>query len=113
MSDWTHIEPRKRIQDCWVDPYGHVYYVEPFKHDDFATQQLQDEFPIDRVGEWDNDLDFGSYSETLMTRGWIRYTTTTERWCCGHKWGGWERYPRPTQAQINVMYDLTGYIYED
>ena len=47
-----------------------------------------------------------------MHRGWVRYTTTTEQWCCGHDWGGWEIYPRPTRAQIDKMFDLTGYIYE-
>lgn len=112
MNDWITIGQRKRINDCWMDRYGHVYEVAPFKHDDFATNLLQDEFPIDKINEWETDLYRGSYSEELMHRGWVRYTTTTEQWCCGHDWGGWEIYPRPTRAQIDKMYDLTGYIYE-
>jgi len=35
------------MRDCWLDPYGNVYYVEPFAHSDFAQEQLKDEFPME------------------------------------------------------------------
>ena len=100
------------MTDCWLDPYGNVYYVEFGKHDDFAYDYLQDEFPSDRREDWTSDLVSGSYVETLMSRGWTRYTTTSEQWCYGRDWGGWERYPRPTRAQRDRMFDLTGEIVE-
>ena len=34
------------MRDCWLDPYGNVYYVEPFGHERFAREQLSDEFPM-------------------------------------------------------------------
>ena len=101
-------------RDCWLDPYGNVYYVESFKHNDFAEQQLQDEFPADDPQSWADDPNFfGSYQETLERRGWVRFTTTMNRWSCEHCIDFEMRYPRPTKAQMDKMFDLTGFNYED
>ncbi len=111
------------MRDCWLDPYGNVYYVEPFAHNDFAQEQLKDEFPMENkttplregplgIDTWDERGFCGSFEETLMRRGWIRYSTATNQWCYGRDWGGWERYPRPTSAQRDRMFDLTGEIDE-
>ena len=111
------------MRDCWLDPYGNVYYVEPFGHSRFAQEQLSDEFPMENettplregplgIDTWDERGFCGSFEETLMRRGWIRYSTTTDQWCYGRDWDGWEVYPRPTSAQRNKMFDLTGEIVE-
>ena len=93
------------MRDCWLDPDGNVYYVEPFRHGDFATELIDLFFP-----DW--ELYDGCYVETLMMKGWVRYSTATEQWCYGRDWGGWEIYSRPTGAQRDMMFDLTGEIVE-
>ena len=101
-------------RDCWMDPYGNVYYVEPFQHNYFAEQQLQDEFPIDNLQSWADDPNFfGSYQETLERRGWIRFTTTMNRWSCEHCIYFEEHYPSPTSIQIDRMWELTGFDYNN
>lgn len=100
--------------DCWLDPYGNVYYVLPFGHNDFAMQTLSDEFPIHDIRTWIDSPDFHiSYDETLQMRGWIRFTTTMCRWSCEHCMDFEEHYPRPTNAQIDRMWELTGFNYYD
>lgn len=103
----------REINDCWLDPYGQVYEVPPFGHNDFAERFLHDEFPIENFREWYDNPDFHiSYEETLQRRGWVRYTTTLRRWTCEHCIDFEEHYPRPTRAQQDAMYELTGFIYE-
>ena len=102
------------MTDCWMDPYGNVYEVPEFGHDQFATDYLQKEFPLDDLRSWCESPNFyGSYQETLEKRGWIRFTTTLDRWSCEHSIGFEDRYPRPTRAQIDKMYELTGFNYDD
>lgn len=99
-----------------MDPYGNVYYVEPFKHEYAAQFILKDEFPMDGpmdFDEWEKRGYYRSFCDTLMRRGWIRFTTTLDRWSCEHSIGYEERCPRPTQAQIDKMYELTGFYYDD
>ena len=109
------------MRDCWLDPYGNVYYVEPFGQEAFAREQLSSEFPMENettplregplgIDTWEERGFCGSFDETLMRRGWVRYTTTSEQWAYGRGWGGWDRYPRPTRAQRDRMYELTGEI---
>lgn len=105
-------------RDCWMDPYGRIYYVEPFKHDDAAQEILKDEFPMDGHGhidfeEWETRGFCDSFQETLAKRGWIRFSTTIDRWSCEHIFGYEDEYPRPTKAQIDRMYELTGFYYYD
>lgn len=105
-------------RDCWLDPYGHIYYVPRFMHDDAAEFILRDEFPMDGntpigVEDWDSRGFAGSFTETLEKRGWIQFTTTINRWTCEHC-NDYERYyPRPTRVQIDRMWELTGFNYND
>lgn len=102
------------MTDCWLDPQGNVYYVEPFQHDEWATEYLQNEFPRDNVRSWVDSPDFHvSYNETLQRRGWLRYTTTIDRWSCEHCSDFLDYYPEPTTAQVIRMYELTGFNYDD
>lgn len=106
------------MRDCWVDPYGQVYYVPRFRHDDAAEYILRDEFPMDGTTPigfetWAERGFYMSFTETLERRGWVRFTTTINRWSCEHSTGYEDRCPRPTQAQIDRMYELTGFYYDD
>lgn len=113
MGEWRTYRGQEEMTDCWLDPYGNVYYVQPFQHGQFAEDMLQDEYPIDRCNDWANDPNFyGSYEETLQRRGWIRYTNTIHRWTCENCSDFEEHYPRPTKAQQDMMYELTGFIYD-
>ena len=48
----------RQINDCWLDPDGHVYEVPPFGHNDFAEQYLHDEFPIEDFRSWCDNPEF-------------------------------------------------------
>ena len=100
------------MTDCWMDPYGNVYYVEPFKHSDFAEKELLRGLP--EGSDWRDipDLD-RSYDDTLQKRGWVRFTTTIDRWSCEHTIDYEKMFPRPTRAQIDKMWELTGFNYDD
>lgn len=105
-------------RDCWIDPYGRVYYVPRFRHDDAAEFLLRDEFPMDGctpIGfeTWEERGFYQSFTDTLERRGWVRFTTTIDRWSCEHSIGYEDRCPRPTSAQIDRMYELTGFYYDD
>lgn len=113
------------MTDCWLDTYGNVYPVERLGgHEDVAMQILSDEFPMENettplrdgplgVDTWDARGFRGSFGETLESRGWVRFTTTMNKWSCEHSIGFEDRYPRPTSAQIDRMYELTGFYYDD
>ena len=107
------------MRDCWLDTYGNVYWVETLGgHDDMAQEILKDEFPMDGnhpIGfeTWESRGFYMSFGETLERRGWLRFTTTINRWSCEHSLDFEYRYPRPTQAQIDRMYELTGFNYYD
>lgn len=107
-----------------MDPYGKIYYVPEFRHEDAAEFILKDEFPMEskttpmrtgplRVDLWEERGFHDCFTETLERRGWVRFTTTMDRWSCEHTIGYEERYPRPTRAQIDKMYELTGFYYDD
>lgn len=111
-------------RDCWLDPYGRIYYVPRFKHDDAAQYILRDEFPMEdkttpmrtgplRVELWDERGFCNSFGETLEKRGWIQFTTTINRWACEHCIDYERHYPKPTRAQIGRMWELTGFNYYD
>lgn len=105
-------------RDCWLDPYGKVYYCEMFGHDEAAQEILKDEFPMDGsnpIGfdDWESRGFCGSFIETLEKRGWIQFSTTIDRWGCEHIIGYEDNHPRPTSAQIDKMYELTGFYYDD
>lgn len=105
-------------RDCWIDPYGQIYYVPRFRHEDAAEFILRDEFPMDgssAVGfeTWEERGFYCSFVDTLERRGWVRFTTTIDRWSCEHSIGYEDRCPRPTSAQINRMYELTGFYYNN
>lgn len=105
-------------RDCWLDPYGKIYYVPEFRHEDAAEFILKDEFPMQGttpVGfeTWEERGFHDCFTETLERRGWVRFTTTIDRWSCEHSIGYEERRPRPTRAQIDKMYELTGFYYDD
>lgn len=112
------------MTDCWLDPYGRIYDVPFGKHDDVAREILSDEFPMENrttplregplgIATWEARGFAGSFGETLEKRGWVRFTTTINRWSCEHSIGFEDRYPRPTQIQIDKMYELTGFYYDD
>lgn len=113
------------MQDCWLDTYGNVYWVETLGgHNDVAQEILRDEFPMENdttpmrtgplaVDTWESRGFYMSFSETLERRGWLRFSTTINRWSCEHILEFESRYPRPTQAQIDKMYELTGFNYYD
>jgi hypothetical protein len=104
----------RQINDCWLDPDGHVYEVPPFGHNDFAEQYLHDEFPIEDFRSWCENPEFRtSYEETLNQRGWVRYSTTIHRWVCECCPDYEDYYPRPNRTQRDVMYELTGYNYDE
>ena len=105
-------------RDCWMDPYGSITYAEEFKHEDAAQEILKDEFPMDgnrpiNFEDWEERGFRQCFSETLEQRGWIRFSTTIDRWSCEHIIGYEDNYPRPTNAQIDKMYELTGFYYYD
>ena len=100
-------------RDCWLDPYGQIYYVPRFKHDDAAEFILKDEFPETDIDHWEEHGFYRSFTETLEKRGWVRFTTTIDRWSCEHSIGYEDRCPRPTPIQIDKMYELTGFYYDD
>ncbi len=111
-------------RDCWLDPYGQITYTPFGKHEDVAMQILKDEFPMEnkttpltngplRIALWDERGFYDSFGETLEKRGWVRFTTTMDRWSCEHSIGFEDRYPRPTRAQIDRMRELTGFNYDD
>lgn len=100
------------MTDCWMDPQGNVFYVEPFRHSDFAEQELMRGLP--EGSTWTDIPDLvRSYDDTLQRRGWVRYTTTINRWNCEHCTDYLDYYPEPTTAQIIRMYELTGFNYDD
>lgn len=106
------------FRDCWMDPYGNIYIVPPFGHDDWAQDWLQDEFPMEGntpIGyeTWEERGFDSSFDRTLQKRGWIRFTTTLNRWSCEHTIDYEDRCPKPTQAQIDKMYEVTGFNYYD
>ena len=106
------------MRDCWLDPYGNVYYVPRFRHDDAAEYILRNEFPMDGTTPigfetWAERGFYMSFTDTLERRGWVRFTTTIGRWSCEHSIGYEDRCPRPTLNQIERMYELTGFYYED
>ena len=100
-----------------MNPYGVVYECPPFGHDNVAQMILGDEFPIEKTKEWlDRAEELGfyvSYEETLQRRGWVRFSTTINRWSCEHCIDFEDHYPRPTRAQIDRMWELTGFNYDD
>lgn len=105
-------------RDCWLSPYGEVYYVDSFKHDDAAQEILKDEFPMKGnrpidFEMWEESGFCRSFQETLEKRGWVRFSTTIDRWSCEHVIGYEENYPKPTFEQIEKMYELTGFDYND
>ena len=105
-------------RDCWLDPYGQIYYCKAFGHDDAAQEILKDEFPMDgnrpiHFEDWEERGFSHSFTETLEKRGWIQFTTTIDRWSCEHTIGYEDNYPRPTKAQIDKMYEMTGFNYYD
>lgn len=111
-------------RDCWMDPYGQIYYVPEFGHEDGATYLLREEFPMEnettpmrtgplRVDLWDERGFYNSFGETLEKRGWVRFTSTIDRWSCEHTIDYEKRYPRPTRIQIDRMWELTGFNYDD
>ena len=105
-------------RDCWLNPYGTVFYAEEFKHEDAAQEILKDEFPMKgntpiNFDDWEKRGFYHSFTETLEKRGWIRFTTTINRWSCEHTIDYEARCPRPTKVQIDRMYELTGFNYYD
>lgn len=111
-------------RDCWLDPYGNLYYVPEFGHEDGAEFLLRDEFPMEnkttpmrtgplRYDTWEERGFCGSFGETLEMRGWVRFTSTIDRWSCEHSLDFENIYPRPTNIQIDRMWELTGFNYND
>ena len=111
-------------RDCWLDTYGNIYYVPEFGHERAAEFLLRDEFPMEnrttpmrtgplRVELWEERGFRETFGETLQSRGWVRFTTTLDRWSCEHSLGYERYYPRPTNIQIDRMWELTGFNYND
>lgn len=111
-------------RDCWLDPYGQIYYVPEFGHEDAAEYLLRDEFPMEnettpmrtgplRVETWEERGFVESFGRTLQSRGWVRFTSTIDRWSCEHTIDYERYYPRPTRVQIDRMWELTGFNYDD
>jgi hypothetical protein len=81
------------MRDCWLDPYGNVYYVEPFGHEAFAREQLSSEFPMENettplregplgIDTWDERGFCGSFDEILTSmqgRG-VPHEPDTKSW---------------------------------
>jgi len=113
------------MTDCWLDIYGNVYPVERMGgHEDVSMEILRDEFPMEnhttpmqtgplRVELWEERGFRTCFTETLERRGWVRFTTTMNKWSCEHSIGFEDRYPRPTSAQVDRMFELTGFNYDD
>ena len=100
------------MTDCWLDPYGNIYECPRFGHGNVAEEILQDEFPINDFRSWADNPNFHmSYDETLQRRGWVRFSSTVNRWSCENCSDFEEHYPRPTSIQRDRMFELTGYIY--
>lgn len=100
-------------RDCWMDRYGHIYYVPRFMHEAAGEFLLKDEFPIEDINNWEAHGYYRSFTDTLEKRGWVRFTTTINRWNCEHSIGFEDRCPRPSSVQIDKMYELTGFYYDD
>ena len=105
-------------RDCWMDPYGQIYYVPEFGHEDAAEYLLRDEFPMKGTtpiggDTWEERGFIESHGRTLQSRGWVRFTSTIDRWSCEHTIDYEKYYPRPTRAQIDRMWELTGFNYDD
>ena len=45
-------------RDCWLDPYGNIFYAEECKHEDAAQEILKDEFPM-KGNSFIDDFDLG------------------------------------------------------
>lgn len=112
------------LRDCWLDPYGQIYYVPEFGHEDGAEFLLRDEFPMENettpmrtgplaVDTWHERGFRGSFGETLQARGWMRFTSTINRWSCEHSIDYLNYYPAPNRIQIDRMWELTGFNYDD
>lgn len=101
------------MKDCWLSPYGEVIYISAWEHNTKAEQIL-----IERYGYTDElDIDdkhpFETATCVLEKKGWMRFTTTIDRWSCEHTINYEELFAKPTKAQIGRMYELTGFNYYD
>lgn len=102
------------MTDCWMDPYGQVYQVPPFGHDDWAREYLKDEFPMENkttplqdgplgIATWEERGFCDSFENTLSMRGWVRYSTVMNQWA-------YNPDIRLTKAQLNSIWEWGGRI---
>jgi len=88
------------IGNCWLSPDGEVIYCD--HHDCKAWDIIERRFGI-------HPADVKDPSQFLGAKRWIAYHDRP--W-----WVGWWIYyysEGPTQAQIDKVYELTRYIYDD
>ena len=94
----------KTIESCWLSPTGEVWYCN--NHSSEAEYIIKKLYPGRKLYEITKDYRF-SPEYFLEKHGWIKYFNRD-----GYPYKGWIilETTRPTQKQLDKMFELTGFI---